>query len=374
MKIETLAVHAGREPDPATGALREPIQLSTTFERDADGSYPRGHYYSRTSNPNRSSLERALAALEGGADAVAFASGSAATLAAFSLAAPGGRIVCSSDCYHGTAKQLRELLPKWGLTAEFVDTTDTDAVGRALESPAAMLWVETPSNPLLRVSDIAALAALAHERGVLFACDNTFASPILQRPLDLGADLVMHSTTKYLGGHSDVLGGALIVRENGVVRDRLRDFQGTGGGVPSPFDCWLVLRSLATLPLRVRAQAASAAAVAAFLASDRRVERVYYPGLATHPGHALASRQMHEGFGAVVSFQVPGSAAEAMRVAARTKIFTRATSLGGVESLIEHRASMEGPQSRTPQNLLRTSIGLEATSDLIADLDEALGA
>ena len=373
MKIETLAVHAGREPDPATGAVREPIQLSTTFERDADGSYPRGHYYSRTSNPNRSSLERALAALEGGADAVAFASGSAATLAAFSLAAPGGRIVCSSDCYHGTAKQLRELLPKWGLTAEFVDTTDTAAVARALESPAAMLWVETPSNPLLRVSDIAALAALAHQRGVLFACDNTFASPILQRPLDLGADLVMHSTTKYLGGHSDVLGGALVVRESGEVRDRLRDFQGTAGGVPSPFDCWLVLRSLATLPLRVRAQAASAAAVAGFLAADRRVERVYYPGLATHPGHALASRQMHEGFGAVLSFQVPGDAAAAMRVAARTKIFTRATSLGGVESLIEHRASMEGARSLTPQNLLRTSIGLEAASDLIADLDAALG-
>jgi cystathionine gamma-synthase len=374
MKIETIAVHAGREPDPATGAVREPIQLSTTFERDADGSYPRGHYYSRTSNPNRSSLERALAALEGGADAIAFASGSAATLAAFSLAAPGGRIVCSSDCYHGTAKQLRELLPKWGLTAEFVDTTDTAAVARALESPAAMLWVETPSNPLLRVSDIAALAALAHQRGVLFACDNTFASPILQRPLDLGADLVMHSTTKYLGGHSDVLGGALVVRESGEVRDRLRDFQGTGGGVPSPFDCWLVLRSLATLPLRVRAQAASAAAVAGFLAADRRVERVYYPGLATHPGHALASRQMHEGFGAVLSFQVPGDAAAAMRVAARAKIFTRATSLGGVESLIEHRASMEGARSLTPQNLLRTSIGLEAASDLIADLDEALGA
>ena len=373
MKIETLAVHAGREPDPATGAVREPIQLSTTFERDADGSYPRGHYYSRTSNPNRSSLERALAALEGGADAVAFASGSAATLAAFSRAAPGGRIVCSSDCYHGTAKQLRELLPKWGLTAEFVDTTDIAAVARALESPAAMLWVETPSNPLLRVSDIAALAALAHQRGVLFACDNTFASPILQRPLDLGADLVMHSTTKYLGGHSDVLGGALVVRESGDVRDRLRDFQGTAGGVPSPFDCWLVLRSLATLPLRVRAQAASAAAVAGFLAADRRVERVYYPGLATHPGHALASRQMHEGFGAVLSFQVPGDAAAAMRVAARTKIFTRATSLGGVESLIEHRASMEGARSLTPQNLLRTSIGLEAASDLIADLDAALG-
>ena len=374
MKIETLAVHAGREPDPATGALREPIQLSTTFERAADGGYPHGYNYTRTGNPNRRSLERAIAALEGGTDAVAFASGSAATLAAFSLAAPGGRIVCSSDCYHGTAKQLRELLPKWGLSAEFVDTTDTGAVSRALESPVAMLWVETPSNPLLRVSDIEALASLAHARGAVFACDNTFASPILQRPLDLGTDLVMHSTTKYLGGHSDVLGGVLVARERGELLDRLREFQGAAGGVPSPFDCWLVLRSLATLPLRVRAQAAGAAAVAEFLSADRRVERVYYPGLTGHAGHALARRQMHGGFGAVVSFQVPGGAREAMRVGAHTKIFTRATSLGGVESLIEHRASMEGPASLTPQNLIRLSIGLEAASDLIADLDEALGA
>jgi cystathionine gamma-synthase len=374
MKIETLAVHAGREPDPATGALREPIQLSTTFERAADGSYPHGHNYTRTSNPNRGSLERAIAALEGGADAVAFSSGSAATLAAFALAAPGGRILCSSDCYHGTAKQLREMLPKWGLSAEFVDTTDTESVARALEAPAALLWVETPSNPLLRVSDIAALAHLAHRHGTLLACDNTFASPILQRPFELGADLVMHSTTKYLGGHSDVLGGVLVARDAGPVRDRLRDFQGTAGSVPSPFDCWLVLRSLATLPLRVRAQAAAAAAIAQFLDADRRVERVHYPGLEGHPGHALAARQMRDGFGAVVSFQVPGGAPQAMQVAAHVRIFTRATSLGGVESLIEHRASMEGPHSRTPQNLLRLSIGLENATDLVADLDQALDA
>jgi cystathionine gamma-synthase len=374
MKIETLAVHAGREPDPATGALREPIQLSTTFERAADGTYPRGHYYSRASNPNRGSLERALAALEGGADAIAFASGSAATLAAFSLAVPAGRIVCSSDCYHGTAKQLREVLPKWGVTTEFVDTTDLAAVARALETPATLLWVETPSNPLLRVSDIAALAGLAHRGGALLACDNTFASPVLQRPFELGADLVMHSTTKYLGGHSDVLGGVLVVRESSATRDRLREFQATGGGVPSPFDCWLVLRSLATLPLRVRAQAATALAVATFLERDGRVERVHYPGLAAHAGHELAARQMRGGFGAVVSFEVRGGAAAAMQVAARAKIFTRATSLGGVESLIEHRASMEGPHSTTPQGLLRTSIGLEAADDLIADLDQALGA
>ena len=373
MKLETLAIHAGREPDPATGALREPIHLATTFERGADGSYPHGYFYSRSGNPNRTTLERAVAALEGGHEAVAFASGSAATLAVFTLAAAGGRVVCSSDCYHGTAKQLREILPRWGGTAEFVDTTDLDAVRRALEPGTTLLWVETPSNPLLRVSDLAALAALAHERGALLGCDNTFASPVLQQPFALGADLVMHSTTKYLGGHSDVLGGIVVVREASAELEGLRHFQGAGGGVPSPFDCWLLLRSLPTLPLRVRQQSANALAVARFLAADPRVERVHYPGLEQHPGHALAARQMRGGYGAVVSFQVPGGAAEALAVTSRVQLFTRATSLGGVESLIEHRASMEGPLSQTPPNLIRMSVGLENVDDLVADLEQALG-
>jgi cystathionine gamma-synthase len=372
MKIETTAVHAGREPDPATGALREPIQLSTTFERSADGGYPLGYSYSRSGNPNRTTLEQAIAALERGSDAVAFASGSAATLAAFTLGVPGGRIVCSSDCYHGTAKQLREILPQWGVRTAFVDTTDLGAVERALEPGASLLWVETPSNPLLRISDLAALAELAHGRGALLGCDNTFASPVLQQPFAHGADLVMHSSTKYLGGHSDVLGGIVVVREAGPLLARMREFQSAGGGVPSPFDCWLLLRSLATLPLRVRAQSANAAAVAGFLASDPRVERVHYPGLAAHPGHALAARQMHGGFGAVVSVQVPGGAAEALAIVSRVRLFTRATSLGGVESLIEHRASIEGPLSQTPQNLIRMSVGLEHPADLIVDLDQAL--
>ena len=372
MKIETTAVHAGREPDPATGALREPIQLSTTFERGADGSYAHGYSYSRSGNPNRATLEQAVTALERGSEAVAFASGSAATLAAFMLAVPGGRIVCSSDCYHGTAKQLREILPQWGVRTEFVDTTDPGVVGRALEPGASLLWVETPSNPLLRISDLAALAGLAHARGALLGCDNTFASPVLQQPFAHGADLVMHSSTKYLGGHSDVLGGIVIVREAGPVLARLREFQSAGGGVPSPFDCWLLLRSLATLPLRVRAQSANAAAVARFLESDPRVERVHYPGLEAHPGHSLAARQMHGGFGAVVSVQVPGAAAEALAVVSRVRLFTRATSLGGVESLIEHRASIEGPLSQTPPNLIRMSVGLEHPDDLISDLDQAL--
>ncbi len=374
MKFETLAIHAGRATDPATGALREPIHLSTTFERGADGSYPQGYFYSRSGNPNRTALERAVAALEGGGEAVAFASGSAATLAVFSMAAAGGRVVCSSDCYHGTAKQLREMLPRWGGTAEFVDTTDLDAVRRALEPGAALLWVETPSNPLLRVSDLAALAGLARSCGALLGCDNTFASPVLQQPFALGADLVMHSSTKYLGGHSDVLGGVVVVRETqSATLEALRTFQGAGGGVPSPFDCWLLLRSLPTLPLRVRQQSGNALTVARFLAADRRVLQVNYPGLEQHPAHGLAARQMHGGYGAVVSFQVPGGAAEALGVASRARLFTRATSLGGVESLIEHRASMEGPLSTTPPNLIRLSVGLENVDDLLADLDQALG-
>jgi cystathionine gamma-synthase len=372
MKLETLAIHAGREPDPATGAVRAPIHLSTTFERGPDGAYPHGYNYGRSGNPNRASLEQAVAALEGGPEAVAFGSGAAATLAVFSLAASGGRIVCSADCYHGTARQLREILPRWGGSVEFVDTTDLAAVAQALEPGAALLWVETPSNPLLRISDLAALAGLARARGILFGCDNTFASPVLQQPLALGADLVMHSTTKFLGGHSDVLGGMVVVREAGTVLERLREFQGVGGGVPSPFDCWLLLRSLATLPLRVRAQSIGALAVARFLAAHPRVERVHYPGLESHPGHALAARQMRDGFGAVVSVQVPGGAAEALAVAARAQLFTRATSLGGVESLIEHRASMEGPLTQTPANLLRLAVGLEHPDDLLADLDHSL--
>jgi cystathionine gamma-synthase len=372
MKIETIAIHSGGGRDPATGAVREAIQLSTTFERDVDGAYSRGYSYTRSGNPNRDSLEATVAALEQGKEAFAFASGSAASLAVFGLAAPGGRILCSEDCYHGTARQLRELLPRWGLHADFVDTTSLAAVERSLGTGADLIWVETPSNPLLRISDIAALAELARGKGALLACDNTFSSPVLQRPLELGADIVMHSSTKYLGGHSDVLGGIVVLRQQDEAARRLRDFQSTGGGVPSPFDCWLLSRSIATLPCRVRTQAGTCLELARRLHGDSRLVAVHYPGLEDHPGHALARQQMPGGFGAVLSLQVRGGAEEAMEVVARARLFTRATSLGGVESLIEHRASIEGPLTRTPANLLRLSIGLENVDDLYEDLDQAL--
>jgi len=371
MKFDTLAVHAARTPDPATGAVATPLVMSTTFERAADGSYPQTHYYGRSGNPNREQLEQALAALEGGAGACAFASGLQAVLAVFMALRAGDHVLVSHDCYWGTRKQLRTLLAPLGIMHTEVDTTDLAAVAAAFTPSTRLLWAETPSNPLLRVSDIAALAALAQLHGAWLAVDNTFATPVLQRPLELGADLVMHSTTKYVGGHSDLTGGLVVTREAGALLTAVRAFQCDGGGVPSPFDCWLLRRSLMSLPLRVRAQSATALAVAQFLGAQPRVTAVHYPGLAQHPQHALAARQM-SCFGAMLSFEVGGGAAAAMAVAARVQIFTRATSLGGVESLIEHRASMEGPGTQTPAGLLRVSIGLEDVSDLQADLAAAL--
>ncbi len=372
MKPETLAIHAAHEPDAATGAVAPPIHLSTTFERAPDGDYPLGFSYGRAGNPTRRALEGAITALEGGAEAMCFASGSAASMAVFSLLAPGEHVIAPRDGYHGTLMQLRRLVAASGVAVSFVDSWTDGAIEAAWTPATRLVWIETPSNPRLWVTDIAAAAALARSRGALLACDNTFATPVFQLPLSLGADLVMHSTTKYLAGHSDVTGGAVVAKEPGVVLDRLRAYQAAAGAVPSPFDCWLIRRSMMTLYHRVRAQARSALAVARFLEAHPRVERVYYPGLPSHPGHAVALRQM-SGFGAMVSFDVPGDAAAALAVAARTRLFTRATSLGGVESLIEHRASVEGPETTTPPNLLRLSIGLEHTDDLIADLAEALG-
>ncbi len=373
MKFETLAIHAGREADIATGAVAPSPILSTTFARDVHGEYPHGHVYTRSSNPGRASLEALLAALEGGVAAAAFGSGSAASLSLFQGLAPGDHVIAPDDVYHGTRTQLRELLARWGLTHSLIDLTRLDAVRAAIRPETRLIWAETPSNPLLKVSDIAALAELAHASGAQLVVDSTFATPVLQQPLQLGADYVMHSTTKYLGGHSDVLGGAVIARRQDELFGRVRDYQGKGGAVPSPFDCWLLQRSIATLPLRVRAQVANAQAVAEFLAAHPAVSVVHYPGLASHAGHALASTQM-KGYGAMLSFQLHGGREAALAVAAKVALFTRATSLGGVESLIEHRASVEGPHTTTPQDLLRMSVGLEHADDLIDDLRQALAA
>jgi cystathionine gamma-synthase len=373
MRIETLAVHAGHEPDPSTGAVTPPIHLSTTFAREVDGSYRSGLVYSRYANPNRTALEGCLAALEGGAGAACFASGSAATTTVLQSLEPGAHVIVPDDAYFGTTKLIRDIFGPWKLEMSVVDMTDLESVARAMRATTRLVWIETPSNPLLRVVDIAAVAALASSRSPSAICvvDNTWASPVLQRPLSLGAHISMHATTKYLGGHSDVLGGALVWREDGPLAQRLRTIQASAGAVPSPFECWLTLRGVRTLPWRMRAHSANASALAGYLTSHERIEAVHYPGLDTHPAHAIARRQM-SAFGGMISLQVRGGRDAAMNVAGKLRIVTRATSLGGTESLIEHRASVEGPGSRAPENLLRLSVGLENVDDLIEDFDQAL--
>jgi cystathionine gamma-synthase len=370
-RFETLAVHAGHDVDPATGAVTEPIHLSTTFERAADGSYPHGFVYSRNHNPNRNGLEAALAALEGGAASAAFGSGLASVAAIFQGLHPGDHVVAPKDIYHGTANVLKHLFAKWTVSATFVDMTNLDAVHAAIQPNTRIVWIETPSNPLIQCVDIAAIADIAHRAGARAIADNTFASPALQRPLELGCDMAMHATTKYLGGRSDVLGGVAITRADDEHFAQLRTAQLFGGAVPSPFDCWLIMRSLPTLPYRMQAHCTNAGKVAAFLSEHPKVSAVHYPGLESSPFHALAKKQM-SGFGGMLSFETRGGKEAAMTVAAHVDVFTRATSLGGVESLIEHRASIEGPESKTPQGLLRVSVGLEHADDLVDDLAQAL--
>ena len=373
MKIETIAVHSGRSVDPVTGAITPPIHMSTTFEREADGSYPHGFVYGRSGNPSRKLLEECIRDLEGGVAAAAFGSGMAAIMSLFQALSPGDHVIAPRDIYHGTARLLREVLARWNLDTSFVDMTDIDEVRQAIIPSTRLLMIETPSNPLLKITDVAATAELARQRGITCVCDNTWASPALQRCLDLGADLVVHSTTKYLGGHGDVTGGIVVsARQDGLFEEISR-IQQLGGAVPSPFDCWLVLRGIRTLPYRMRAHSENAAKVATFLNGHPKVLEVYYPGLKSHPGHDVARRQM-DLFGGMLSFRVQGGREAAFRVAANTSLFIRATSLGSCESLIEHRASIEGPEGGTPDDLLRVSVGLENADDLISDLEQALTA
>jgi cystathionine gamma-synthase len=370
-KLQTASIHSGRHVDPATGAVTAPLYTSTTFERDPDGAFSRHYFYSRIDNPNRHSLEECLADLEGGVEAVAFSSGMAASLAVFQALAPGDHVVLHRDLYFGVRELVTGVFARWGLKYSFVDMRDIEELRKACRPETKLFWLETPTNPLIEVVDIRPVAEYARSLQVPLACENTFATPVLQRPLELGADLVIHALTKYISGHSDALGGAVIFGKKSDLAARIKDFQRVGGAVLSPFDCWLILRGVQTLVPRMRLHCENARRVAEYLSTHPAVSLVHYPGLANDPGHAIASRQMRD-FGGMLSFEVRGGRDEAFAFTSRLKLIVRATSLGGTHSLIEHRASIEGAFSRSPESLLRLSVGLEGADDLIADLDQAL--
>ena len=379
MRFATRAIHAGQEPDPATGATIVPIYQTSTYTQEAPGQH-KGYEYSRTGNPNRTALEECVASLEGGEYGLAFASGLAATVATMSLLAPGDHVVAGDDLYGGTYRLFDKVLPRTGgLEFTYADTTDPKSVEKALRPETRLLWIETPTNPMLTLSDIAELSAMARERGAIVAVDNTFASPYFQNPLSLGADIVVHSTTKYMGGHSDVVGGA-VVTSNPDFHEAMKFYQNAAGGVPGPFDSWIVLRGLKTLAVRMRQHEENALAVAEFLLGHPQVETANFPGLPSHPQHELARRQM-SGFSGMVSFTLKGGAEAAYAAVQKTRVFHFAESLGGVESLITHPATMthaaiprEQREARgVTDGLLRLSVGIEDKDDLVADLDRAIG-
>ena len=377
LSIDTLAVHAGQPPEPVSGAVMVPIVLASTFAQESPGKH-KGFEYSRSGNPTRAALERCLAALEGGTHGLAFASGLAATTTTLHTLKPGDHVLCGDDVYGGTFRLLDKVMKPLGVSSSFTDMQDLDVVRAALRPETRMIWIETPTNPMLKIFDIAALAEIARAHGALLVVDNTFATPVLQRPLALGAHVVVHSTTKYLNGHSDVVGGAIVTSEVALA-ERLAFLQNALGTVPSPFDCYMVLRGLKTLALRIRHQSASAAAIAAKLEAHPAVTRVHYPGLASHRGHALAARQMTAP-GAMISFVLGGGLSAASAFLERLQIFSCAESLGGVESLAEHPAIMTHasvpPEARAvlgiAEGLVRLSIGVEAEADLWADIAGAL--
>jgi cystathionine gamma-synthase len=376
--FDTLAIHAGQEPDPVTGAVVPPIYQVSTFKQDGVGGLRGGYEYSRSANPSRAALEECLAALEGGTRALAFASGMAATdCLVRTVCRPGDRVLIPHDAYGGTFRLFDKVLTGWNLDYTPVPMTDPAAVRAALaDRRARLVWVESPTNPLLSIADIAVLAGIAHDAGALLVVDNTFASPYLQQPLALGADAVIHSTTKYLGGHSDVVGGAAVVSDPGL-GEQLAFLQNATGAVAGPFDSWLTLRGIKTLGVRMDRHSQNAQRVAEMLASHPQVAEVYYPGLESHPGHEAAAKQMR-GFGGMVSFRARGGEAAAVAICGRTRLFTLAESLGGVESLIEHparmtHASVAGSALEVPADLVRLSVGLETCDDLLEDLRAALG-
>src|SRR5689334_3392946 len=371
---ETLIAQALGEIDPVSGALAPPISLSTNFEQAADGSYHQGRVYSRADNPTYEQAERMLAMLEGAAGGcILLASGMAAATAVFQSLIPGDHVVVSRMLYWGVRKWLAEFGMSWGLDVEFVDTSDLESVKAAIRpGTTRLVWLETPANPTWDVTDLRAVSDLAHAAGARVAVDNTVPTPVLTRPIEYGADLVVHSATKYLNGHSDVVAGAVLSARNDPFWQRIRSWRRTGGAVPGPFEAWLLVRGMRTLFLRVQRASDSALAIARHFEKHPALSAVLYPGLPSHPGHAIAARQMTGGFGGMLSVRVAGGIEAAKSVLAKVKVFKRATSLGGVESLIEHRSSMEGPSSPVPDDLLRLSVGIESPADLLADLEAAL--
>ncbi|HLD35156.1 MAG TPA: cystathionine gamma-synthase [Planctomycetota bacterium] len=379
MKFETRAIHSGNKSDSATGAITTPIYQTSTYQQEAVGKH-KGYVYSRTDNPTRHALEDNLAALENGKYGLCFASGLAAVNTVMNLLKSGDHVVSANDLYGGTYRIFTKLFTNYGMTFDLVDATNLDNVRRVIRPNTKVLWLETPSNPLLKITDLKAAIALAHKHKILTVVDNTFATPYLQQPFDFGADIVLHSTTKYLGGHSDILGGALITN-NKELHEQLKFFQNAVGAVPGPFDCFLTLRGTKTLALRMERHCSNALAIARFLSRHPKVKKVFYPGLPNHPGHNIAKKQM-TGFGGMVSFEVKGNAAKTKKIAASAKLFALAESLGCVRSLINHppsmtHASME-PEVRKKiginDNLIRLSVGVENIQDLIEDLKQALKA
>ena len=368
-RFSTICIHAGQIPDPSTGAIITPIYQTSTYVQEALGQH-KGYEYARTQNPTRSALEGNLAALEGGRAAFAFASGLAATGAVMTMLEAGDHVVVTDNTYGGTYRLFERVLRRGQLDFTYVDTSNLDAIRGAIRPSTKMLFIETPTNPTLRLTDLRAASAIGHEHRLAVVVDNTFASPYGQRPLDLGADMVLHSTTKFLNGHSDSIGGVVVANRDDHV-EWLKFVQNAEGAILGPMDAWLVLRGTKTLPIRMERHNVNAQAVAEYLDRHPKVTRVHYPGLPSHPQHALAARQMR-GFGGMVSFEAKGGREGALAIAGKLKLFTNATSLGGCESLVEHRASVEGPNGRSSPALLRLSVGLEHPDDLIADLAQAL--
>ena len=371
MHIETLLAQTGCVDDPETGSLIAPLHFSTTFHRNPDGSYPRGFVYGRDNNPTRSLLEQSLAQTENGNACAAFSSGMAAISAIFMSLKPGDHVLLPDDVYHGVSQVASDLFSTWNLEFSSVDMTDVEAIKSYIRDTTRLIWIETPSNPLLKVTDIQHLSAIAHTHGINTVVDNTWPTPFLQTPLNLGADLVVHSVTKYLAGHSDVLGGAIISNEDNSIFQRVKAIQKSCGAVMDPFSAWLTMRGMRSLSARIHTQCKNAKAIATFLSNHPAISKVHFPGLTSHRGHSIAKKQMKE-FGAMLSFEVHGNKNLAMKFAGQTRVFKRATSLGGTESLIEHRASIEPPTTKTPESLLRLSIGLEHIEDLLDDLQFAL--